>query len=287
MITMGLNKLKANNIFKRDSQFHFANYTTIDKSVTLHQHNFYEIFLVTSGHVQHIINGEQQLLQANTIVFIRPDDRHYYKETTNEVSYFNLAFTSHVMDKLLQYIGNTLHLNNDILTSPQPPFSIITEKNQYIIDSKVNIINTIPLQEHKIIEFHYYTLLLDLFNYLFFGQNMISKKTKPYWLESIYNKMRERENFIKGIDQLYKLSDKSQEYTCRMFKKYFRQTPTEYVNDLRLNYTANLLSKTDSKIVNLAFEAGFNNLSHFYHLFNEKYQISPGEYRKKYGKRLV
>jgi AraC family cel operon transcriptional repressor len=63
-------------------------------------------------------------------------------------------------------------------------------------------------------------------------------------------------------------------------KKYLQQTATDFINHLRLDYAANLLYHTDFPIIKVAFESGFNNLSHFNHLFKKKDRITPYNFRK-------
>ena len=41
-----------------------------------HSHEFGELIFVLSGTIVHRVNGEKQLLEANSLVFVRPNDRH-------------------------------------------------------------------------------------------------------------------------------------------------------------------------------------------------------------------
>ena len=42
-----------------------------------------------------------------------------------------------------------------------------------------------------------------------------------------------------------------------------------------------MIITTMDKIVDICSEAGFESLSHFYHLFHRKYSMPPNEVRKK------
>ena len=57
---------------------------------------------------------------------------------------------------------------------------------------------------------------------------------------------------------------------------------TEYINSLRLAYSRELLTNMDEKftIDAIAYEAGFNSRTTFYRLFNEKYGLSPKQFRE-------
>lgn len=66
----------------------------------------------------------------------------------------------------------------------------------------------------------------------------------------------------------------------RVFRQNLNTTPTAYINQLRLRYARELLLKTNLSILEVSLEAGYENLSHFYHLFREAFGISPGNLRR-------
>ncbi len=66
-----------------------------------------------------------------------------------------------------------------------------------------------------------------------------------------------------------------------IFKERFNTTFTSYISELRIKEAKNLLSNTDLQVIEIAFQSGFGNLSHFNHVFREKTGFSPSQYRKK------
>ena len=81
-------------------------------------------------------------------------------------------------------------------------------------------------------------------------------------------------------DKFCRLANKSKEHLARTFRKHLNQSPTEFVNDLRLEYAARTIMSSDAKIVDICGEAGFESVSHFYHLFQKKFTMSPNEFRR-------
>lgn len=65
-------------------------------------------------------------------------------------------------------------------------------------------------------------------------------------------------------------------------KKHLQKTPSQVVNDIRLDYAALQLQNTGRKIVKICEDSGFDNLNHFYHLFKQRYNTSPNQFRKEY-----
>ena len=72
----------------------------------------------------------------------------------------------------------------------------------------------------------------------------------------------------------------AREHLCRSFQKYLGVSPTACLSAKRLNYAANLLLHSDQKVIDVAYAAGFQSLSRFYHLFKREFGVSPMQYRR-------
>ena len=64
-------------------------------------------------------------------------------------------------------------------------------------------------------------------------------------------------------------------------KKFYKITPSNFVNDLRLTYVANLMVNSDLSVAEACFESGFQNISWMNVKFKEKFGITPTQYRDK------
>jgi AraC family cel operon transcriptional repressor len=62
-------------------------------------------------------------------------------------------------------------------------------------------------------------------------------------------------------------------------RKYMGQTPSGFVNAIRLERVAEALTSTDRPIFDIMLDVGFQNTSHFNKLFKDKYHMSPRKYR--------
>lgn len=92
------------------------------------------------------------------------------------------------------------------------------------------------------------------------------------------------ENYKKEIklDFLADLCDVSKCYLCRLFQARFHMGVTEYVLALRINAACDMLVKTNSTVVSIAFDLGYADCTYFNRLFKKKTGLTPLGYRKKY-----
>ena len=102
----------------------------------------------------------------------------------------------------------------------------------------------------------------------------------PAWLSRLCAEMRKNGNFTCGIERMLSLTDKSREHVSRSLKKHLGLTPSEFINDLRLNFIANMLKNSNHGVAEIVFESGFGNLSWAAELFRKKYGVTMSFYRK-------
>ena len=68
-------------------------------------------------------------------------------------------------------------------------------------------------------------------------------------------------------------------YYNLLLKKYRAQSFRQYVTEVRLKYARQLLEQTDLSVRQIAQQVGYENVSHFYHLFESYFHKTPREMR--------
>jgi AraC-like DNA-binding protein len=96
-----------------------------------------------------------------------------------------------------------------------------------------------------------------------------------------------RENFTRTITvgELAEMSHLSVSQFERSFRKYFKTTPMKYVNQVRVDAAARLLSEGTEPISLIAHDTGFYDHSYFTKQFKAAKGMSPSVYRKCSGGR--
>ena len=57
-------------------------------------------------------------------------------------------------------------------------------------------------------------------------------------------------------------------------------TPTNYINNIRLDYARKLLDDPNQSILDVCYTVGYNSISYFYNLFKARFGVAPNRYRK-------
>ena len=100
------------------------------------------------------------------------------------------------------------------------------------------------------------------------------------------NRINKIFNYVKNnfhqpipLETVSSLSGMTEPSFCRYFKKTTSKTFTQFVNEYRLVHASKLLAEKQMAISDIAFEAGFQNVSHFTRLFKQFTGMSPSAYR--------
>ncbi|MBI4979738.1 MAG: helix-turn-helix transcriptional regulator [Spirochaetes bacterium] len=77
--------------------------------------------------------------------------------------------------------------------------------------------------------------------------------------------------------------DVSVRYFSELFRVGTGKTFVEYVNTYRISMAQQMLTGGNERIITIAFESGFDSISHFNAMFKKITGMTPGEYRERNG----
>jgi AraC-like DNA-binding protein len=82
-----------------------------------------------------------------------------------------------------------------------------------------------------------------------------------------------------SLGQVAKAVNTSTFYFCKMFKKFTGINFTEYLSRIRIESARNLLLNPNLRVSEIAYEVGFQSLTHFNRVFKKVVGQSPTEFR--------
>lgn len=239
--------------------------------VTLHAHDFPEIFWVTEGRICHRVNGRDFLLSPGDLVLIRPSDAH---SMTSEIDsgWTNLAFERSSLDFLRRryfsgvpgFYGGQAEYPAVISLRPEP-FSWLSRAFDRLERG--------PWTRLELERF-----LLNLIDRLDFEP---SPKTPvvPDWLARAIESLDDMALAVEGVAAFTRVAARSPEHVAREVRRCCICTPTDLVNRARLRHAAQRLTTSSKEIADIAYECGFDSIPHFYKLFRRQFAATPRQFR--------
>jgi len=262
----------------RGEAFHFARAVKAAAAPTpLHGHRgFAEICWVEAGTGWHRLNGGRQPLRAGDVLCIRPPDVHGIEATPGEtLTIVNVAFPTATLTHLRsRYFPRERRWFWSTARRPAPHRldpAALARLGQAARELAPAPRVSAPLER----------CLLNLFFELAAGDAGGRRSAPlPDWLAAACERIRQPEHFRAGVGHFFGLAGRSPEHVARTMRRYLGTTPSDYLNRVRLEHAALQLQITHTPVTAIAFECGYENLSHFFHVFRRRFRLSPGAYRR-------
>lgn len=254
--------------------------SSIKNASPMHSHDFFEFFLITGGMTQHLVNGKKQILSEGALVFIRPEDIHSYDYYEGrDCSFINICYSKNMINDAMNFLGEAFEKER-LLTSLLPPYVVLLPAEMENLKSRIDRQNAFPSENRRKSRIQAAGLLVDILVQYFSGVDTSRNRSVPLWLEALLIKFQNTDNIKFGLSRMYELCQRTPGHLNRAFRQYLGTTPTAYINNLKLQYARNLLITTKLSIIEISLEAGFENLSHFYHLFKKNFNVTPLAFRE-------
>ncbi len=279
--------LEAKKIIDPGTGFNFSRHVRFTLMEEEHSHHgFAEIFLLSKGRIGHRLNRVENVLEENSLVFIRPHDAHSFflpgglaREQGLEL--FNLAFPVQTLELALEYLGEAGLRRKMLQAGTDAALVEISEERKSELVRRLLEAGLAASSSPRLAGRRLRQALLELLGCFEGGDKGPGKPLAPQWLSDLCSEFERGDSFRGGLEFLVRKSGYTHEHLCRIFKACFGETPTDYVNRLKLERAASLLAFSDERISMAALNSGFENISHFNHLFRRRYGMSPNAYRKQ------
>ncbi|AUP80377.1 AraC family transcriptional regulator [Flavivirga eckloniae] len=251
-----------------------------------HYHKDYELtYIIKSSGIRYAGNSIDHFVPGD-LVFIGENVPHCWK---NEKGYSNgvksacVQWDSSVLDK---FISSNIELKSIYNLLEASKFGVKYTNmvfNEAICKKLERLCGSKPAK--KIIDL--LDILLELANCndkellsLVGTRYKFSEKSDSRTM-SILNYIDEKYQERITIQDMADLTFMTRSAFCKYFKKQFSRSFTNYLNEFRIRKVCLLLQDTDSKLLDLAYSCGYENMSFFHRQFKKYLAMTPTEYRKK------
>ena len=252
-----------------------------DEIQSFHIHEFSEVILLIKGHLLHEINGSHHLLPPGTLVFVRPYDLHRLLPVNSERTVFaSLVLSSAVIRDLMSYLC-TPALQHRFNASPEAPCLQLPPD-----EAKALMLQMEDVSNEQAVAPETSALKARVLAARLFAGHLLPPaplerhaSAPPAWLSRLRETAESWPSLHDAPRRLHAHSPCHPSHLCKSFQRYYGETPTDFVNRLRLRQAVRLLNEPGAKVAAVAAELGFDSLSHFHRLFKRHYGLTPAAYR--------
>ncbi len=252
------------------------NLATADRSF-LHDHDCYELFLVERGSAYHFINGEKQYLEPGSLVFIRPTDQHAFRaKKSSGCKLVNIMIPKASVEFIFAHYGEDFQNQFFWKDGLRPDMYVLFGKKFDRTLSNFFELNS-SSKTRALIEGALLNTMTRIIN-----DDLKTMNSIPIWLNRACQAAKQPEVFKLGAKGFVNISGRGHEHVCRAMKQHLGETPSSFINQIRIERAATLLTEDEFTISEICDEIGLENLSYFYKLFTEQYGVTPAKFRSSH-----
>ncbi|SEM59818.1 AraC family transcriptional regulator [Paenibacillus sp. OV219] len=279
-----------------DFPFHIHRYTiTRGEHIPTHTHEFVELVFVVEGAAIHEMSGHTYQLAAGDVFVVEPNVYHSYtcspdKETIVYNVLFNASFLQQEMEVLQQmpsfvgffYLVPFLRKSQSFI-----PYHPLFPAQRLQIQSHLQTIEDEFRQQREGYQLMIKTRWIECLVWLsrYHQENRNSQKPSAIsdqaWMDSIVNYVELHYYQPFTLQQLSQLCGMSVSSFTAKFKDATGLSLVDYKHTVQVRHAANLLQTTDKKVLDIALEVGFGDISFFNRMFRKHTGVTPREYRRK------
>ena len=258
---------------KMDYTYHILNFEFPKE----HSHaDYWEFTILLDGEINHYLNGKREVYKKGTLFYLTTKDHHYLRSKDKKnLRYLNILAKEKPLLRLLDAMSPTF---TEFLLKGQHaypiPDSIILGVEEIL--HKANMLSSKRYETHSKLILSALMLILQFL----YTQHIEPFETHEEWEEALTELMQTKDFLFYKVPDLCQKLGYSKTHLNRIFQKRFEISPHEYLINYKFRYAKNLLAHTKMKIIDIATQVGYKNLSQFNVIFKQKFGMTPNEYRK-------
>lgn len=233
------------------------------------KHKIFVIEYIVSG-VEHLeVDGTKYTLEKGDIAILEPNVPHSYRsDISNPAEKKWINFTSDAFEMIYEKIG----LKGRVVYKDT--------KLESFFDVILTIAET-SLRSEEIC----YDIATNLFNFIFALAKKTYKSEEKHVSKLALLVKEELDKNIytnANLDDILKDIFYSKKQITREFKKYYNDTPYNYLISIKISMAKRLLRTSSLSVKEIALKLGFENQHYFSNAFKKKTGLSPSQYREKH-----
>lgn len=254
-------------------------------SAEMHSHEYIELAYVLEGDGITTINGKSELFKKGNFYIIDYNSAHSYSSERMDFKIINCLFSPQIIDSSFNDNMNFddamasyfFKVSGRYINRP------VADKLYFDETGEIRVLFENMLKEYisdeagglELLRYYVRTVIVKLARMI--GSTKKVSNDIKLIIETIDKRCNENISLGDIADEIHY----SLPYLSAKFKTETGMTFTKYLQNVRIEKAASLLTATDMPIEAIAEQSGYKDLNTFYAVFKRHTNLTPKEYRKK------
>lgn len=235
------------------------------------------LLLFTGGSGQIHLNDQSLSLSTDKCYLLSPGNSYSTDNQEMTLFYYRISFAAiYVAEPPERYTGALFPSRRELIVHPSTRIIRLAEE---LVMNRTNL-DDVQLYKRQL---KFQELLLLLFEHNYPSENLPSSAES---VEKTIQYMQEHYMESITVKQLAELADVSLWQYTPIFQKLTGKRPLDYLTELRINHSKQLMLETSEPLREIARLVGFSDEYYFSRRFRQKTGVTPGQYAHKQGRKL-
>jgi AraC family transcriptional regulator, L-rhamnose operon transcriptional activator RhaR len=271
-------------VFNPDGLPVWADHHPLEADVAAHDHDFFEIALVTQGRGVHIAADGDHILQPGSAVLIPPNQWHAYGQC-EDLMVFDSFITPDLLDGSLSFLDADLSVVQTVHTVDLPQRVQLSPPDMDLAVTELNSISDVTgARRSRIQALGHLLIFLDILNRAWSaGRAVHGRPAAPVHtgVSRAVELMEAQPGHNWTLAELAAVASTERTYLVRLFQRDLGVPPIAFLNRLREQAAAKLLVQTDHTVAQIGAQLGWDDAGYFARRFKRAYGLSPSAYRRR------
>lgn len=244
-----------------------------------HRHDFWEMAYNLNDEGVNVVNDIEYSISKGSLLLIRPNDQHRVI-SRGCWQFVNIAFPAHTFGKWCKIAGLKTEFSS-WENAPNPQITTLSGGAQKSCEAAFRRMAALygRARSSEIVTQSTPRLELELCRFwnevapLFAEQDALH--SAPPWFSIAMTAMQSEENLRLGYPKMLEMCHVASAHLSRVCRLATGLSPTQWVNEARLQQAASLLISTTRSIDDISESCGFANRAYFYRLFARRFNTTP------------
>ncbi|HZG57943.1 AraC family transcriptional regulator [Paenibacillus sp.] len=278
-----------------DFPFYIDRYTIRKGEVVpSHTHDFVELVYVASGSAKHIMDGREYRLGAGDVFVLEPSVYHSYEGAyAEEAVVYNVLFDISLLRNEIASLQQLPAFVDFFFLAPFlrqnaafVAYTPLKEPQRALLEQNLNALHRefrdrldgYPLiVKTRLLEC---LVLLSRFHRER-RQPAVPRESADDYIDTIAKFVERHYSQPISLEEISRSGGMSVSSFTAKFRAAHGQSLIEYKQSIQIREACRLLETTDRKVLDIAHDTGFNDISFFNKMFRKRTGMSPREYRRR------